>query len=297
MITTFTAMRTTSAKALIIGLLVLLTGCSAVRLSYDNGASLTMWWLDGFLDLSRSQKARGQAELKPWFDWHRATQLPDYAQQLAMLRSRAAGKVSGDEVCAFADLARDRMNTALDRAAAPAAVLLPTVTAAQWQFLERKFGERNAEWRKDALQPQREDRLAAAIERSEKRAEDLYGRLDSAQRQLLAAAAAASPFDPEAWLAERETRQHELVQTLRRLQQNAGGDLVRRTDGLRTALRHFMREGDGPYGVLQARWQAHTCEVSARLHNSTSAAQREHLRNKLGAWEEDARALVAAMPM
>jgi hypothetical protein len=34
--------------------------------------------------------------------------------------------------------------------------------------------------------------------------------------------------------------------------------------------------------------------MSARLHASTSAAQRQHLKERLSAWEEDLRALAAA---
>ena len=79
---TFTAMRRPIAvKTIIIGLLaLLLSGCSAVRLGYDNGPSLALWWLDGYLDLDRSQEARAKPLLEAWFAWHRATQLPDYAQ-------------------------------------------------------------------------------------------------------------------------------------------------------------------------------------------------------------------------
>ena len=42
----------------------------------------------------------------------------------------------------------------------------------------------------------------------------IYGRLNDAQRELLAQGIADSPFDPERWLAERRLRQREIVDTL-----------------------------------------------------------------------------------
>lgn len=39
-----------------IALLVSLSGCSMVRLSYDQGPRLAWWWLDGYVDFSREQK-------------------------------------------------------------------------------------------------------------------------------------------------------------------------------------------------------------------------------------------------
>ena len=40
---------------------------------------------------------------------------------------------------------------------------------------------------------------------------------NQAQKRVISAGVAASPFDPEAWLAERLRRQRDTLQTLRRL--------------------------------------------------------------------------------
>jgi Family of unknown function (DUF6279) len=294
MMITFTAMRRSlSLKTWIIGLVVLaLSGCSAVRLGYDNGPSLALWWLDGYLDLDRAQEARAKPALQDWFDWHRSTQLPDYARLLATWQARSTGSVTGDEICGWSDQVRDKLQTAVERALPAAAQLLPQVGAAQWQFLEKRFAERAAELRADHAQARPEDRQAAALDRAVDRSEQFYGRLSAAQKKLLADSIASTPMASEEWIGERETRQRALVQGLRRAQQEP--DEARRLAALRSTTLTYLRPADGAYGERQARWQAHSCALSARLHNSTTPAQREHLRERLAAWQEDMQALAAA---
>lgn len=287
---TFTAMRRFCAvKTFIIGVAaLLLSACSAVRLGYDNGPSLALWWLDGYLDLNRTQEARVKPVLEDWFAWHRTTQLPDYARWLATWKQRAGGSVSGDEICRWTEVARERIVTAIDRAVAPAAELLPSIEPAQWQHLERRYAERMAELRETHANPNRETRLEAALDRSIARGEEYYGPLTPAQKRLLVEAIAGQPMQAEDWLAGREQRQKDLLQSLKRAQQEP--DPARRAAALRETLNHYMRPSEG----LQARWQDYGCEITARLHNSTTPKQRQHLRERLAAWEEDLRALAAA---
>lgn len=287
---TFTAMRRFCAvKTVIIGVVaLLLSACSAVRLGYENGPSLALWWLDGYLGLNRAQEARAKPVLAEWFAWHRATQLPDYAQWLATWKQRAGGNVGGDEVCRWVEVARERAVTALDRAVAPAAEMLPSIEPAQWQHLEKRYAERLAEQRETHAQPNRETRLEAALDRAIARGEEYYGPLSAAQKRLLLEAIVGQPMQAEDWLDARDRRQKELLQSLKRAQQEP--DLARRAAVLREALNRYMRPGD----ERQVRWQDYGCEVTARLHNSTTPRQRQHLRERIGAWEEDARALAAA---
>jgi hypothetical protein len=274
MMITFTAMRLRSAaaKTLIIGVAtLLLSACSAVRLGYDNGPSLALWWLDGYLDLNRQQEARVKPLLEEWFAWHRTTQLPDYAQLLAGWKQRAAGPVTGEEVCRIGDQVRERMVAAVERAAAPAADLLPAMEPAQWRALEKKYAERNAELRKDYAQADPAARREASLDRAVTRAEEFYGTLNAAQKKLLAEGIAEQPLQAEDWIAAREQRQRDQVQALRRAQQEA--DPARRA----AALREVLLRGLQPADERQARWQAQGCELSAKLHNSTTPRQRAHV--------------------
>ena len=80
-------MRASTAKAAIIGgcllALLLLGGCSAVRVGYNQAPTLAWWWLDGYMDFDATQAPKVKDTLAQWFAWHRSTQLPDYADLLA----------------------------------------------------------------------------------------------------------------------------------------------------------------------------------------------------------------------
>ena len=292
---TFTAMSSSSAaKRWIIGIAVLtLTACSAARLGYNNGPSLGVWWLDGYLDLDSAQESQARQALATWFDWHRRSQLPDYAGWLATWTQRATGEVSGEEVCQWSDLTRERLLTAADRAARDGAALLPGIRPAQWQFLAQRLADDRDELRERMLPGDVRERQAAALDRAVERAESFYGDITPAQRELLARRLASSPMDATAWLDGRERRQRAFVQGLQQAQ--AEPDAARRNAELRRLVQQFLRPPDGEYGVRQARWQAHTCQTSAELHNNTTPQQRQHLRERLSGWEEDLRVLAAAV--
>jgi hypothetical protein len=294
MMITFTAMRLSSAaKRLIIGIAVVaLSACSLVRVSYDNGPALALWRLDAYLNLDSTQEAAARPLLRDWFAWHRATQLPDYARWLATWRERAGGEVSADEVCRWTELTRERLWTAIEAALPAGAQLLPGVTAAQWTHLERELANRLVEDRGMLAPASADERRARALERSIDRAESFYGTITEAQRRLLVEGLAASPMDISRWLDDRERRQRRFVAALRAAQGET--DTARRQVGLRQAALALIQPADPETAALQARWQAHGCALSARLHASTSPAQRQHLKERLSAWEEDLRALAAA---
>ena len=126
---------------LIIGsALLALAACSAVRVAYDNGPSLAGLWLDRWLDLDRQQEAALEPALQRWFEWHRASELPVYAERMGRWRERAAGEVDADAVCALVDETRAWSRRALDAALPAASELLPAITDAQWAHLQARQG-------------------------------------------------------------------------------------------------------------------------------------------------------------
>ena len=187
-----------------------------VRVSYDNGPALALWWLDGYLDLDDAQEAAARPLLREWFAWHRATQLPQYARWLATWRERAAGEVNADEVCRWSAQTREALWTATERALPAGAQLLPTLKPAQLDHLAAEMADKLADERRKRAQPSAEDRRAAALERAIDSAEELYGTITDAQQRLLADAVARSPMDAVRWLDDRERRQRRFIDDLRR---------------------------------------------------------------------------------
>ena len=274
-------------------LLVLLTGCSAVRLTYGQGALLAYWWMDRYLDFTSEQAPLVRGALADWFAWHRQTQLPEYADWLRELQPIARDNVTPEMVCQVAQAAQRRIESAYEHAVPLMAPLVRTLTPAQLDHLAQRYARNNKEAERDFLQPDPQDRAEASLKRTVERAEMVYGSLDEPQRELVAAGLATSPFDPQRWLTERRARQQDILRTLRQLH-----DTQADTAAVQAALRSFAlnaaRSPRADYRAYREQLELANCALAARLHNALRPAQRQHAVEKLKGWEADLRALAAA---
>lgn len=274
-------------------LAVVLAGCSSVRLGYDQAPTLAWWWLDSRLDFDDRQTPRVKAALAQWFEWHRATQLEDYAALLAQARAEsAANDLGADRICRWAMEVRGRAAPLLDRLAAPVAQIAVTLTPAQIDRLARRLAEDDDDLEELATLPARR-RIERSAQRTVERYERFYGSLDEAQRAAVLEATKASPYDPRRRLAERQGRQAELIALLRRLSAEkpaaAQAELL-----VRASLAKLLNPPQDDGGAYQdAMWQ-HQCRLAARLHASATPSQRRELAARFEGWERDARALASS---
>ena len=269
-----------------------LGGCSAVRLGYSNGPQLAWWWLDGYVDFSRDQAPRARQLVDRWFDWHRATQLPVYATLLAQAQSPVMEPLTAEAACSWQTRGMQALEPAIRRAADDFADVVPGLGEAQFKQLEQRYAKNVDKMRDDYLQPDPQARREASFKRTLERAEDVYGDLSEAQRRLLTAGLAASPFNPELWLQERQRRQRDTLQTLRKLvAEKASRD--ERATALRALAKRTEVSSDPVYRDYQRRLADFNCGLVAQLHNSTTPAQRQRARSTFKGWEDDLRWLVA----
>lgn len=301
MITTFSAMRAPFLarllKTLIIGLttaacLTLLTGCSTVRLAYDQAPTLTRWWLDGFLDFQDAQEVTVKDGLMRWFAWHRTTQLPDYAVLLARAQKEIMEPMTGAQMCGWGEELRLRYERAVDAALPMAAAVVPTLSSEQLSHLEQKYAKRNADYRKKYLKPNVQERQDEALERAVDRAQTLYGKLEPAQKKLLTDQIRDNPTDAQGWYGQRLAQQRDIVDSLRRLVgERASSDQA--LAGLGELKARWIAPARPDATGWQQRMLRVNCEALAALHNTTTPAQRRHARDKLRGWEQDVKALAA----
>lgn len=283
-------------KAAIIGsallLAALLGGCSTLRLAYNSAPSLTWWWIDAYLDFSGEQQPRAKESLERWFDWHRATQLNDYAAWLQSIEPKLSEPLTADAACGLLDQLRAQLLPAFDRAYQHAAELVPQLGSTQLKALEAKYAKNNAEFRKDYLQVAVEDRRRRSVKRTVERFEQLYGTLDEPQRRVIEAAVVASPFDPQLSLADREQRQGQVLVGLKRwIEQRP--ELPSVVAQMRQLALDAETPKDPALRAYQQRMAAHGCRLTADVHNSTSPAQRAAARKRLQEWQGDLRSLAA----
>jgi len=177
--------------------------------------------------------------------------------------------------------------------AAPAlAEVTPTLTAQQIANIEKRYAEKNDEYRDDFLHREPAKRRKAAVEREIERAELLYGRLDDAQRAFVARSVAQSPWDGELVYAERLHRQQDVLNMLRRLAASRANGSAADAE-IRAYVQRLDRSPREDYRRYAERMVDHNCGFAAALHNLTSTEQRRVAAQRLKDYENDLRALAA----
>ena len=109
---------------------------------------------------------------------------------------------------------------------------------------------------------------------------------------------AASPFDADRWLAERDRRNADLLALLTRVSaQGQNADSAAAQAQAQAAVRMIseraLRSPRPDYRAYQQRLTQENCALAAAMHNATTPAQRQYARNKLKGWEDDVRLIVA----
>ncbi|WP_310566830.1 DUF6279 family lipoprotein [Hydrogenophaga sp.] len=278
---------------------LLLAGCSALRLGYQQAPSLIYWWVDGYADLDDAQSGRVRQDIDRFLAWHRQTELPAYADRLRQWRALAAADLSAEQVCAQTEVLRTVATRLIERGHEPLARLALSLTPAQLQHMERHQAKSNEGFEKDFLRGSAEQRLERRLERAVDRYETIYGALSNAQVAQVRQSLRDAPFDPARTLADRRARQAELLGLIRQLQAAQAGRTAGDGPAPRAAaqaLQAWLQRGlfaAPSAGGEAAGWVRHGCQAFAALHNSTSAAQRQHAQQEIRRYEDDLRALAA----
>jgi Family of unknown function (DUF6279) len=280
-----------------VALALLLASCSLLRVGYSQAPTFAYWWIDGYVDLSGEQSLVLRDNIDRWFEWHRRVEMPRYASLLVRAqREVMEPKLSTEQLCFWRDEAQRRLDAALAEATPALATLAASLTAEQVRHMERKLAKDGDELKHDFAQTERAERAKASFKRTLERYENLYGALDDAQRAKLTQLLAASPFDADRWIAEREHRNRDLVAALTKV--SAGGRSPDATQAqaqavVRLFAEQAIRSPRPDYRAYQEKLAQENCALAAAMHNATTAAQRQHARDKLKGWEEDVRLIAS----
>lgn len=263
-----------------------------MRLGYGQGPQLAFWWLDRYIDFDDAQEAKAREPIAEWFQWHRSTQLPDYVALLARAGAEAAQPVTPAQICQWTEVIQGRIDAAFEHALPALADSVRALSPQQLRHIERKYAKNIKEYKNDFLQPDLEDRREAQIKRVADRAEMIYGGLNDAQRQRIAQLTAESPLDPQAWLLERQRRQQDALEALRKMSADKAS-----TDEARVVVKglyeQMFRSPREPYRAYQQRLMRFNCDFAAQVHNLATPAQKAHAVKRFKGWEEDARMLAS----
>ncbi len=286
------AVRRGYCRWLIVAILALLSGCSAVRLGYDQAEPVLRWWADRHLDLSASQSRWLKDELRQFHVWHRQVELPAYADLVAVVARQSAGDIAAAQVCENIDSAATRLDVLLRQATPLLAGLARQLDAAQLQSLRRRFSEEDREWRDKWLDVPREKRTRQRVDDWIERAESYYGRLNREQREFILQAVLRSSWDPQLSWERRQIRQQQILVTLEKIIRQKPSQSEAESD-IQGLIERSMRPDDPRMVAMQRAVQQEACANLAGLHQITSAEQRARARDKLTSYERDFRQLAA----
>jgi hypothetical protein len=273
-------------------LLSLLTGCSALKLGYNQADKVVYLWVDRYVDFDDAQAQRTREVIASWFAWNRRTQLTDYSELLARADTEIMADTTQERACGWWSSIRMRLDRAAEQASPAIADVAVTLKPNQLANIEKRYAKTNQEFRDDFMQRDPGVRHAEAAKRAVSRYEWLYGELDPFQKERLERWAGESPFDPSLTLEHHRRRQQDLLQILARLTREPVDNATARGE-IRGWRQRFLNPPDATYRQHNERVIKHNCRVFADLHNSTSTAQRRFASAKLRGWAADLRALAA----
>lgn len=286
------ARRSSIIAALCLAVATVLAGCSMLKFGYGQASGFAFRWIDRYVELGDAQSLRVRTALDEWFAWHRRTQLPDYAELLVRAQGELLADATPERMCAWSREIRNRIDTAVERAMPVIAEVALTLAPAQIAAIEKRNAATNDEFRDDFLQRDPAKRRRAAVQREIERAESFYGTLDPAQREFVTRSVTSSPYDAEIAYAERQQRQMDLLQLLRRLTAAGAGQAQAEAE-IRAWLQSYQRSPRQAYRSHAERVVAHNCAYASALHNTATAEQRRTAVKKLKGYETDFRALAA----
>lgn len=261
---------------------LLLAGCSAVRLSYNNADGLVLWWIDEYAELSPEQDELVRERLARFHAWHRQTQLSEYIRLARQGQEFVAGQPTPDDALRLADGIIHAGMTLAEQAAPDIADLLLTATPDQIARAASRFKRNDAAYAREVrLADGEAGQRDAQFKRQLERAEQWFGGFSDEQklalRRLVAGQSPATRF----WYDERLRRQRDWLALMRLVQrQHPPREQVIRL--LHEYAARFDLPGD-PARLVQARvLRRNSATLLVAIHAMTTPGQRAHARHKLG---------------
>lgn len=274
-------------------LLMGLAACSAIKLTYNNGDTLTYWWLNAYLDLDSEQSRWVKQDIDELFRWHRQTQLRDYAQLLANGQRQLAGNLSqADLMNDYHDI-RARSELLAFKALPELADLARSVRPEQIAQMEKKFNDNNEKYRKKFLRGDLEARQKQRFEKTMDQFELWFGNFSRDQEAALRKISDARPLNNDIWLEERIVRQKKIVAVLRKVQQEKlSKDATMSL--LHNLIKDIFARFDGPERKAFYDGQIEgTMNMILTAVKIATPAQKAHAQKRMQGWIDDFHTLAA----
>jgi hypothetical protein len=248
-----------------------LAGCSGARLAYNNADTVVRWMADDYFALEGLQDEDFKARLARFHAWHRSEELPLYSALLTRSGDKIADGLSGEELLWAWDSVKARYRHMAAHAAPELAAVLSTLTPAQFERLDKKFADSDAEYAKKYLKGDEAEQRQRRNKRNLELMREWFGELSNEQEAQLKIWGDRMPLLYALRLQNRQRRQQEFVALLK--QSRGPAELTPK-------LRHWLLdwdEGTSPeYRHLSNVHQEQYIEMLLELDRGLTPSQRSH---------------------
>jgi hypothetical protein len=277
----------------LIATVVLAAGCSTIRFTYDHGDTLLYWWLNAYLDLDSDQATWVKQDINKLFQWHRSTQLHDYAGVLKNMQRQLAGNpTQADLLSDYRDI-KARTELLAFKALPDLADLARSIKPDQIAQMEKKFAKNNDDFRRKFMSGDLDHQREARFDKSMDQFKLWFGRFSRDQEAILRRASDARPLDNEIWLQERKMRQQKIVSLLRRVQQEKMNK-EQTMAAIHTLMRDFFDRMDAPdRKMFFDAYIDSTSKFILTAINIATPEQKAHAQKRMQGWIDDFNQLAA----
>lgn len=229
----------------LIALVAMAAGCSTVRFSYHHGDTLLYWWLNSYVDFDDDQSDWVKRDIDSFFQWHRTTQLPDYAAMLTKWQRQLAGSPTKADLTADYKDIKAKAQVLASRAAPQMADLARSIKPEQIANIERKFARNTDDFRKKYMSGDAKRQRRVRFDKSMDQLQLWFGPFSREQEAILRRASDARPYVNDVLLQERKWRQQSVIALLHRVQEEKL-NREQATAAINDMLRAFIDRDQSP---------------------------------------------------
>lgn len=201
--------------AAVLGLALLIAGCSSTKLAYRYADWGIVWWVDDYISMTSEQEKQLERDFVALRDWHCSSELPRYSEWLDNLKQDVrSGNLDETTVSKHQDQLFSFFSPLAERAKPLATQLLATLSDEQVRELADNMAESQAELEDEFLAEDPSQTRRARAERTVERVERWLGTLNTGQVEIVEAWSENRGRQTEIWLSGRQNWQQALLDAL-----------------------------------------------------------------------------------
>jgi hypothetical protein len=268
-----------------------LLGCSTVRFAYNQGDTLTYWWLDDHIGFNQVQEPLIRGSLERYFWWHRTEQLPEISGSLQRAQQKLQAPISKSEFLILRAEFQKYAYKIADEIIPDTAKLLISLDAAQIETMQKRINKNNQKFKNEYLPKDKNKQATVRSNKIIERVEWLYGNLNSAQERKIREFLLKNPIDAEIAFQEKLRRQSEFIAICKEVQQLKLSQKA--TEALlRDYMKHFESGKNKEQQAFHKKWVESGAETASFISSVVDEEQNKHASEKIGGWVADVQELI-----